>query len=82
MGMYDEVRFQCPNCRVFNTVQSKAGPCKLKSYALERAPLAVVADLEGDGKRGQLRCDHCGVRLEIFVQTLVSVRTKLDEEEG
>jgi len=81
MGMFDYVKISCPRCGRVNIFQSKAGPCSLNKYTLARAPLAVVADLQEDGKRGDLKCVDCGVQFELQVQHMVSVEVKQEDTE-
>lgn len=45
MGLYDTVTIKCPNCKHINLEQSKSGPCLLKTYSLQDAPVAVIEDL-------------------------------------
>lgn len=76
MGMYDEVGIQCPACRKSFIYQSKAGACSLASYSLETAPLMIVADVNDEGKRGRLYCEHCGVQIEVAVKFITTVQAK------
>jgi len=74
--MFDEVGLYCPKCGKAIVFQSKAGPCELRSYILETAPLLVLADLNSDGAKGRLYCEHCHVQIEIPIRFIVSVRAK------
>jgi transcription elongation factor Elf1 len=80
MGMFDSIKIQCPVCRHDSVFQSKAGPCSLNKYTLYSAPLAVVADLQEDGKCGHVKCEHCEVQLGIEVQFLANVVVKHDND--
>lgn len=78
MGMYDEVRMVCPVCKNPTIVQSKCGPCNLKKYTLDDAPLFVIADIHQDSQHDDLLCSHCGVKLKLIVQ----IKTKLVSADG
>lgn len=81
MGMFDEVTIKCPECGNNVEEQSKAGPCLLRHYHIPgNAPLAVIADMQDDGKAGRLFCSKCNSRLEIDVQHIVTVRKKKDRD--
>lgn len=81
MGMYDEVRIICPKCDKTTVVQTKWGPCSLNTYTLETAPLAVIADLNDEGNRDRLYCEHCKTKLEVPVKFWAGVCVKSDREE-
>ena len=78
MGMYDTVTMVCPACGLTTTWQSKAHECNLNVWPIEKAPAVVVGDVEWDGDIGKLECDHCGAKLRLDVQRMVSVRTVTD----
>lgn len=65
MGMYDEICARCPVCGCANYLQSKAGPCQLKSYGLHNAPPEVVASLCGE----RFECEGCKSVLTVRVRT-------------
>lgn len=49
MGMFDTVRFKCPNCKKREIeVQSKAGDCLLADYCQEKVPQDIAKDIEGE----------------------------------
>lgn len=47
MGMYDTVRFFCPECDAAVDLQSKAGPCTLKDYSYREVPHGIAESLQG-----------------------------------
>jgi len=53
--MFDKVWVNCPNCNKLNELQSKGGPCMLKDYSLDSAPIQVLEDMVGDTNV----CDGC-----------------------
>jgi transcription elongation factor Elf1 len=61
MGMFDTVRFYCPECDAEKEVQSKAGPCRLITYEYRDVPRAIAESLEGE----VFTCGDCGTRFEI-----------------
>ncbi len=75
MGMYDEVGFQCPKCKDFFIVQSKANECTLKQYSADDVPATIFGDLVGQ----KVWCDHCGCDLTIIPEVIVTTKLKLVE---
>ncbi|AUR83954.1 hypothetical protein NVP1046O_29 [Vibrio phage 1.046.O._10N.286.52.E3] len=73
MAMFDTIRFKCPNCTTTTSYQSKCGPCELNDYSLSSAPLMVIADLNDEGTRGNLYCEHCHAALKAPVRFTVDV---------
>lgn len=73
MGMYDEVILACPKCSELTPFQSKRGAYTLERFHLNTAPLPLIADLHDEGKRGDLICIHCGIKMKLNVQ----IKTKL-----
>lgn len=76
MGMFDTVCITCPKCGHRNEIQSKAGECHLIDYELHNCPTAIIGVLEHDSKRGELKCEECGINLIIDVQKIATVRVK------
>jgi ribosomal protein S27E len=74
MGMFDSVTVKCPRCEQNNTVQSKAGNCKLINYASTRVPVEIARDLD----EYQIDCNNCGylITLEYPHQMFVSIEVK------
>lgn len=64
MGMFDTVRFKCPNCGEFVEYQSKAGRCMLNLYDEDAVPPEIARDLHGDIDD----CYHCGQEMVLKVQ--------------
>lgn len=75
MGMYDEIIFNCPKCSNSNTYQTNMADCNLKTYGLSDAPLIAIADLNDEGIKDRLYCEHCGVRLFADVRFTVGIRS-------
>lgn len=73
MSMYDVLHFPCPKCNKWVEVQSKAGPCTGQEFAIQNAPLSVIADVEEAGDRGEVVCKKCRTKLQLAVQRLVHV---------
>lgn len=48
MGMYDSVRFKCPECGGEVEAQSKAGECVLGDFPPDHVPAVIAADVIGD----------------------------------
>jgi transcription elongation factor Elf1 len=55
MGMFDEVRFTCPECGNDIEVHSKAGECLLIKYYPDEVPYIIAKDI--DKKRA--KCGSC-----------------------
>ena len=55
MGVYDEIRWECPGCKADNLAQSKSGDCVLAVYPMDDVPLCVAMD----ANRHSLRCHNC-----------------------
>ena len=58
MGMFDSVMVPCPRCGAEEAVQSKAGPCLLRTYRVCDAPSDVIVDISDD----IINCCGCGQR--------------------
>jgi hypothetical protein len=76
MGMFDTVWVPCPQCGERAKAQSKLGPCELKDYHMETAPLDVLAGLIHD----HWTCEKCGTRFLVAVQSLATTVRDLQEE--
>lgn len=79
MGMFDTVRFRCPNCpEGMVDVQSKGGPCSLYEYEFgtEYIEPGVLAGLD-DGFDWD--CDSCGKKF--IVESEITVKLVPYEEE-
>lgn len=76
MGCFDTLNFTCPACGKTTSEQSKAGDCGLDNFTLANAPLLVIADINDDGKKGRLYCEHCNAQLELEVRFVVMPRVK------
>lgn len=64
MGCFDSVFVQCPQCkRGTAEFQSKAGDCSMREFAIDDAPLVILADIDGNSAR----CDNCGYTMRIRV---------------
>lgn len=46
MGMFDSVILVCPLCKQDVEAQSKSGPCMLKKYTIQDAPISVLENCE------------------------------------
>lgn len=83
MGMYDTIEIPCPHCGATVEVQSKGGPCLLKTYPAHAVPLAVAGDA-----RFPERCEGCGLTWDVVTVPsvvevkLVYVQTKLEHEDN
>ena len=55
MGMYDTVRFTCPQCEGVVEHQSKAGKCEMVDIDESVVPLVVAADIENE----TVWCEEC-----------------------
>lgn len=70
MGMFDTVKLRCPYCGETTEEQTKSGPCMLKTYTLNNAPISVMG-----GILGEVKCEHCE---EIFkVETEVKPKYRV-----
>ncbi len=74
MSSYDDCRIVCPSCRSFVDCQSKAGDGGYKTYAMEKTPLLIIADVEEESKHGRVECFSCGCALAVVVNWSVAVR--------
>ncbi|MHA2066687.1 MAG: hypothetical protein ACXABY_20130 [Candidatus Thorarchaeota archaeon] len=47
MGVFDSVRFDCPNCKAEKAIeaQSKAGECSLRLFDPRNVPVEIAVDL-------------------------------------
>lgn len=55
MGMFDIIRFTCPNCNKAIEEQSKAGKCLLYDYNQDAVPLQIAGDI----LNAELHCENC-----------------------
>ena len=55
MGMFDTVKFKCPECGAELELQSKAGECVLHEYHYKAVPPEIAIDLDGRN----VLCEHC-----------------------
>lgn len=58
MSSYDTVIISCVECDKLNTIQSKAGKCKMKKYNQTYVPMVIAADILLLGGEG-FECTHC-----------------------
>lgn len=70
MGMFDYVYFVCPACGTEIELQSKMGPCDMKRFHVNRAPLSVTADV---AEGGPYECDKCGAMWRVDVLWMTSI---------
>ena len=77
MGMYDTVRFECPNCHKYLYEQSKAGKCGCTGYDRKSVPIEIAKSLEDD----VISCDGCGksYKMQIKPPNPMVVKMKLKE---
>lgn len=61
MGVYDEVKVECPKCGTEAFFQSKSGPCVCEIHELNDAPDDV---LENVNRHSPYECD-CGCRFGV-----------------
>ncbi len=69
MGMFDTVRFTCPQCGGEIRMQSKGGPCILATFDAEDCHPGVAADLDDD-----VTCAGCNKRWRVRKPDYVEVR--------
>lgn len=55
MGMFDTVRFECPNCGTVIEEQSKAGDLNCDEFPATAVPAAIAASLDGE----VVSCSQC-----------------------
>ena len=56
MGMFDSIKFNCPNCGEELEAQSKSGACILGVYPPTEVPLDVAYDAN---RHAPIECDKC-----------------------
>ncbi len=61
MGMFDTLLLDCPGCGHTIKIQSKGGPCKLRTYHARDVNPGVAYDLIGDS----VACEKCGTELMV-----------------
>ena len=74
MGMYDEICFVCPKCKEAITFQSKAGDRTHSMYSIDNAPLSILMDLNEEGNKENLYCDHCHAQLEAPITFKIQIK--------
>ncbi len=78
MGMFDSVWVNCPKCKTKVEFQSKAGPCRLKNYRIERVPVEIALSLD----RTSEKCE-CGNRITLITDAVpIRVAMYIDEDEN
>ena len=77
MGMFDTVKIDCPRCGEYFEKQSKWGPCELKEFYVDNAPLSILDHLT----QMDLRCPICDTPIKIHVQKMVTIRVDKNREE-
>lgn len=77
MGMYDTVLIKCPECKDVFPVQSKSGPCNLKTYRATSAPISVLVSLVGI----DFICGKCGSTIVIKVEYKATVEFGIQDKE-
>lgn len=77
MGMFDSVDIICPHCGKETECQTKSGPCMLRRYTLDNAPISVAA-----GIVGQNWCDQCKQPFVIELTTKPVFRVIKGESEN
>lgn len=55
MGMFDTIKFHCPNCGNEIEEQTKAGGCMLETFSSNKVPTEIAVQMAGD----RIRCDMC-----------------------
>jgi hypothetical protein len=48
----------------------------MRTYGVNSAPLLIIADVNDDGKRGDLACDSCEALLELEVRFTAAVKVR------
>ena len=75
MGMYDEIKWKCPDCHRKNYAQSKSGECVMAAYPMTAVPTFVAMD----ANRHPLVC-QCGSEFVFevpkMVPTMVALKLK------
>lgn len=75
MGMFDEVAVPCPKCGTIELFQSKGGPCQLRVYQLDTAPIEVLADVNR-----HVHVCNCGTRFRVAMRAVAYPITVEQEE--
>jgi transcription elongation factor Elf1 len=63
MGMFDTVKFNCPQCGADQSIQSKAGPCWMEQFTVHDAPEEVMRDLF----QQHVACSNCNTVISFAV---------------
>lgn len=73
MGMFDSIRFVCPSCGAFITVQCKSGPCSLRVYDApqDQIPEEILKNLTSENP--YYVCGLCGQEFALDVLPIVRV---------
>ena len=45
MGMFNVIKWNCPNCQNENQTQTKSGSCNMEEFDLNNAPLRDLAEI-------------------------------------
>ena len=61
MGMFDTVKFKCPNCGHAIKEQTKVGDLRCRVYPQYEVPVNIAVCLDRDS----LVCDHCSTQYYI-----------------
>ena len=76
MGMFDTVKFDCPDCKETISEQTKSGPCNLNEYFAHAVPLSIAGCLDGD----VLSCPLCRKDWRVRVASTKTVPLELVAE--
>lgn len=73
MGMFDYMHLRCPSCGHDNEEQSKAGPCILRHFTLDRVPASILEDMAGD----TFHCEECHTAYTVRAEIVARGYTEL-----
>jgi len=78
MSCFDTVKFSCPTCTTAILIQTKSGPCALKTYRGSRAPLSVAGGVLGE----TVSCPKCSASWKITGPRVIQLGLEpLDEDD-
>ena len=77
MGLFDSVRWDCPDCKAKHMVevQSKTGPCLLKCYDPLNVPLDMAVGMVGQ----RAICHKCRKEYVISGDAPISMKLSIRE---
>ena len=73
MGVYDNVKLECPKCSEPYYAQSKGGGCIMKTYTIKTAPLDVMSDVN---RHAPFECEKCGSYFRVIWKPEVALVEK------